>query len=138
MVLHFKKKIKTNLLIIIGIAVTLATVFFVLGPSQGHIAEYFLNDEQIEEIILNNDSEDRYSAHDESFADKSKVTGNMAQKICFITGGECPPNYFATVLDDGTKMVAVTNWDADTKIEKSFVLIIKNNTISYDVRENEN
>ena len=124
---------KTRLLIIIGIAVTLATVFYVLGPSQGDIAEYFLNDEQFEDIILSNDNEDRYSAHDESFADESKVTGNMVQEICSITGGECPPNYFANVLDDGSKMVAVTNWDADTKIEKSFVFVIKNNTLSYDV-----
>ena len=129
---------KTRLLIIIGIAVVLTTVFFVLDPSQGHITQYFLNDEQFEEMILSNDNEDRYSAHDESFADESKVTGNMAQKICSITGGECPPNYFASILEDGSKMVAVTNWDADTKIEKSFVFIIKNNTMSYDVRENEN
>jgi len=129
---------KSRLLIIIGIAVTLATIFYVLGPSQGHIAEYFLNDEQFEEIILNNENEYRYSAHDESFADESKVTGDMAQEICSITGGECPPNYFANILEDGTKMVAVTNWDADTKIEKSSVFIIKNNTMSYDVRENEN
>lgn len=124
---------KTRLLMIAGIAVTLATVFFVLGPSQGYIAKYFLTDEQFEEIILSNNNEDRYFAHDESFADDSRVTGNMAQEICSITGGECPPNYFATVLDDGSKMVAVTNWDADTKMEKSFVFIIKNNTLSYDV-----
>ncbi|MDH3341159.1 MAG: hypothetical protein OEL84_07730 [Nitrosopumilus sp.] len=129
---------KTKHLMIIGVTVTLATIFFVLGPSQGHIAEYFLTDEQFEEIILNNDNEDRYFAHDESFADESRVTGNMAQEICSITGGECPQNYFANVLDDGSKMVAVTNWDADTKIEKSFVFVIKNNTLSYDVRENEN
>lgn len=122
---------------IIGILVTLTTVFFVLGPSQGHIAQYSLNDEQFEEMILSNGNEDRYSTHDESFADKSKVTGNMAQEICSVTGGECPPNYFANILEDGSKMVAVTSWDADTKIEKSFVFIIKNNTMSYDVRENE-
>jgi len=128
---------KTKLLIIVGIVITLTTIFFVLGPSQGHIAEYFLTDEQFEEIILSKGNEDRYSAHDESFVDKFKVTGNMAQEICSITGGECPPNYFATILEDGTKMVAVTNWDAGTKIEKSFIFIIKNNTISYDVRENE-
>ncbi|MDH3395054.1 MAG: hypothetical protein OEL52_02750 [Nitrosopumilus sp.] len=100
---------KTRLLIIIGIAVVLTTVFFVLGPSQGHIAQYFLNDEQFEEMILSNDNEDRYSAHDESFVDESKVTGNMAQEICSITGDECPPNYFANILEDGSKMVAVTN-----------------------------
>lgn len=127
---------KTRLLIIVGIAIAFATVFFVLGPSQGHVAEHFLTDEQFEEMILSDD-EGRYSAHDESFADKSKVTGNMAQEICSVTGGECPPNYFANVLEDGTKMVAVTSWDADTNIEKSFVFIIKNNTLSYDVRENE-
>ena len=120
---------RTRLLIIAGIAVTLATVFFVLGPSQGHVAQYFLNDEQFEEMILNNDNEDRYSAHDESFADESKVTGNMAQEICSITGGECPPNYFANILDDGSKMVGITI--SDTVIEKQFVFIIENNTLSY-------
>ncbi len=59
---------KTRLLIIIGIAVVLSTVFFVLGPSQDHIAQYFLTDEQFEDIILNNDAEDRYSTYDQSLA----------------------------------------------------------------------
>ena len=62
-----------------------------------------------------------------------RITGKMAREICSITGGECPLNYIANILEDGSKMVAVTNWDADTKTEKSFVFIIKNNTLSYDV-----
>lgn len=47
---------RTRFLIILGIAVTLTTVFFVLGPSQGHVAEYFLTDEQFEEMILGDTS----------------------------------------------------------------------------------
>jgi hypothetical protein len=57
----------------------------------------------------------------------------MAREICSVTGGECPPNYPANIQEDGSKMVAVTTWDADTKTEKSFIFIIKNNTLSYDV-----
>ena len=43
---------KTRVLIIIGILIAFTITFFVLGPSQGHIAEYFLTDEQFEGIIL--------------------------------------------------------------------------------------
>ena len=61
---------KTRLLIIIGIVITLTITFFVLGPSQGHIAKYFLTDEQFEEKILNNDNADRYSTYDKSLTIK--------------------------------------------------------------------
>ncbi len=43
---------KNRLLIIIGIVVVSSTGFFVLGPSQGHIAQYFLTDKQFEEMFL--------------------------------------------------------------------------------------
>ncbi len=43
---------KTRFLIIVGVAIALTITFFVLGPSQGHIAEYFLTDEQFEDLIL--------------------------------------------------------------------------------------
>ena len=66
------------------------------------------------------------------------VEGDMAEKICETTGGECPQYYPGNIQDDGSVMVGITTWDADTKIEKSFVFIIKNNTLSYDIRENEN
>ena len=61
---------KSKLFIIIGVAVTLTVTFFVLGPSQGHIAEYFLTDEQFEDLILNNDNADRYSTYDKSLTIK--------------------------------------------------------------------
>ena len=61
---------KGRLLIIIGIIATLAIIFFVLGLSQGHIAEYFLTEEQFEDIILNNDNADRYSTYDKSLTIK--------------------------------------------------------------------
>ncbi|AJW70341.1 hypothetical protein [Nitrosopumilus adriaticus] len=57
---------KTRILIIIGIAISFTIAFFVLGPSQGHIAEYFLTDEQFEDMILNTDNTDRYLTYDES------------------------------------------------------------------------
>jgi len=47
---------KSRLLIIIGAIATLAIIFFVLGPSQGHIAKYFLTNEQFEDMILGDNS----------------------------------------------------------------------------------
>ena len=57
---------KTKLLIIIGIVIAFATAFFVLGPSQGNVTQYFLTDKQFEDMILNKDNTDRYSTYDES------------------------------------------------------------------------
>lgn len=54
----------------IGIIISLSTIFFVLGPSQDPIAQYFLNDKQFEDIILSNDNADRYSAHNNSLTIK--------------------------------------------------------------------
>lgn len=45
---------KTKHFIIIGVMITFTIIFFVLGPSQGHIAEYFLTDEQFQDMILDN------------------------------------------------------------------------------------
>ena len=72
----------------------------------------------------------------EDFADP-RITGKMAREICSITGGECPPNYPANILDDGTAMVGVTIWNAETNSEKSYVFTIQNNTLSYTVTEND-
>ena len=42
---------KTRLLIIIVAIATLAIIFFVLGPSQGHIAKYFdIDSDRINEL----------------------------------------------------------------------------------------
>ncbi len=46
---------KTRFLVLIGIVIALTISFFALDPSQDHIAQYFLTDEQFEEMILNND-----------------------------------------------------------------------------------
>ena len=67
---------KTRLLVIIGIAIVLSVIFFVLGTSQGHIAQYFLTDEQFEDIVLSNDNEDRYSAYDDDFEVTYSGPGN--------------------------------------------------------------
>ncbi|MCV0431238.1 hypothetical protein [Nitrosopumilus sp.] len=71
----------------------------------------------------------------EDFSDP-RITGKMAQEICSITGGECPSNYPANVMEDGSKMVGVTIWNAKTNSEKSYVFTIANNTISYKLTEN--
>lgn len=65
-----------------------------------------------------------------------RISGKMAQEICSITGGECPLNYPVNIQEDGSKMVIVTTWDADTKTEKQFVFFIQNNTLSYEERVN--
>lgn len=65
-----------------------------------------------------------------------RISGKMAQEICSITGGECPPSYPVNIQEDGSKMVIVTTWDADTKTEKQFVFVIKNKTLSYEERVN--
>ena len=70
----------------------------------------------------------------EDFSDP-RITGKMAREICSITGGECPPNYPANILDDGSMMVGVTIWNAENDSEKSYVFTIQNNTLSYDVKE---
>lgn len=70
----------------------------------------------------------------EDFSDP-RITGKMAREICSITGGECPPNYPANVLDDGSQMVGVTIWNAETNSEKSYVFTIVNNTLSYELHQ---
>lgn len=70
----------------------------------------------------------------EDFSDP-RITGKMAREICSITGGECPPNYPANVLDDGSKMVGVTIWNAETNSEKSYVFTIVNDTLSYELNQ---
>ncbi len=47
---------KTRIIIIVAVVIALTITFFVVGPSQGHIAQYFLTDEQFEKWILNNPS----------------------------------------------------------------------------------
>ena len=64
-----------------------------------------------------------------------KIEGKIAQEICSITGGQCPPYYIGNVQDDGSVMVGMTFSD-NTK-ERQFVFIIKNEILSYEVRENE-
>ena len=42
-----------------------------------------------------------------------------------VTGGHCPPNYPANIQDDGSAVVGVTTWDADTKKENRLSLSLK-------------
>ena len=60
----------------------------------------------------------------EDFAEP-RITGKLAREICFITGGECPPNYPANIQEDGSAMVGVTTWDADTKTGNHLSLSLK-------------
>ena len=65
-----------------------------------------------------------------------KIEGRIAQEICSITGGECPPYYIGNIQEDGSVMVGMTF--SDKGKEKQFVFFIKNGTLSYEVKENEN
>ena len=72
----------------------------------------------------------------ENFDDTVKVEGEMADRICKIVGGHCPPYYVGNIQPDDSLMVGMTTWDAGTKTEKQFVFIIKNDTMSYTENEN--
>ena len=65
-----------------------------------------------------------------------KVEGEMADKICEIVGINCPLYYFGNIQEDGSVMVYITS--SDTVKEKQFIFFIKNNTLSYEIKENEN
>lgn len=65
-----------------------------------------------------------------------KIEGRIAQEICSITGGECPPYYIGNIQEDGSVMVGMTF--SDKGKEKQFVFFIKNGTLSYEVKEGEN
>ena len=47
---------KSRFYAIFGILISLTIIFFVLGPSQGHIAQYFLTDEQFQDMVLGDNS----------------------------------------------------------------------------------
>lgn len=87
---------KTRIFIIIGIAAMLTAVFFVLGPSQGHIAEYFLTDEQFEKVILGDTS------HVNDFRD----TGNPNECWFQDDDGEIKP----CVIDTGVWPTLFSPW----------------------------
>ena len=76
-----------------------------------------------------------FRVDDPIFEKRVTVEGNMAEQICAITGGECPPYYIGNTQDDGSVMVGLTF--SDTAKEKQFVFFIKNGTLSYEVHENE-
>ena len=115
---------KTRLLIIIGIIITGVIIASTIGT-----IEY-------QSVYNQNCNSDggyvvgflRCTYIHEDFAEP-RITGKMAREICSITGGECPPNYIANIQEDGSVMVGITI--SDTVIEKQFVFIIKNNTLSY-------
>jgi hypothetical protein len=60
----------------------------------------------------------------------------MAEEICVIMGGGCPSYYVGNVQEDGSVMVGITI--SNTVKEKQFIFFIKNNTLSYEIKENEN
>lgn len=65
-----------------------------------------------------------------------KIEGKIAEEICIIMGGECPSYYIGNIQEDGSVMVGITI--SDTIKEKQFIFFIKNNTLSYEIKENEN
>lgn len=123
---------KTKFLIIVGIVSVMSIVvgLSIASPSINNFDDFVY---QLKEPF--DGAEPEQIAQPES---EPRISGKMAQEICSITGGECPLIYPANIQEDGSKMVIVTTWDADTKSGKSFVFIIKNDTLSYTVRENEN
>ncbi|MCV0409615.1 hypothetical protein [Nitrosopumilus sp.] len=129
---------KTRLLIIIGIIVLVSVSFFSYlqwgtgTPSQLHCMFNKCGIELGGRVVYPT-LDPTMSRNSVGISSEPRITGKMAQEICSITGGECPPNYPANIQEDGSKMTIVTTWDADTNTEKSFVFIIKNNTLSYDV-----
>lgn len=65
-----------------------------------------------------------------------KVEGKIAEEICIIMGGGCPSYYIGNIQEDGSVMVGITI--SDTIKEKQFIFFIKNNTLSYEIKQNEN
>ena len=123
---------KTSHIIIIGIVSVMSIVvgLSIASPSINNFDDFVY---QLKEPF--DGAEPEQIAQPES---EPRISGKMAQEICSITGGECPPIYPANIQEDGSKMTIVTTWDADTNTEKSFTFIIKNNTLSYDLHIMEN
>lgn len=123
-------KMKTRFLIIIGIVSVMSIVvgLSIASPSINNFDDFVY---QLNEPF--DGAELEQIAQPES---EPSISGKMAQEICSITGGECPLNYPVNIQEDGSKMVIVTIWDADTKTEKQFVFFIKNKTLSYEERVN--
>jgi len=65
-----------------------------------------------------------------------RVEGKIADEICAIIGGECPPYYPGNLQDGNSIMVGFVISDQE-KI-KHYQFFIKNNTLSYNVTINEN
>lgn len=63
------------------------------------------------------------------------IEGELAEQICAITGGECPPYYIGNPQEDGSVMVGITI--SDTAKETSYLFFIKDNTLSHEIKENE-
>ena len=58
-----------------------------------------------------------------------KIQGEIADEICAIAGGECPPYYIGNIQEDGSVMVGMTF--SDGAQEKQFVFLINNGILSY-------
>ena len=64
------------------------------------------------------------------------VKGEIADQICSITGGDCPSFYYGNPQSDGSIMIGITN--SESGKEKRYMFLIRNDTLSYTIRENEN
>lgn len=86
---------------------------------------------------LNCDDECIDNRSDHKFDNKTvQVEGKMADEICEITGGKCPEFYPGNIQDDGSVMVGFVISDQENITHYQFV--IQNNTLSFEVTENEN
>lgn len=58
------------------------------------------------------------------------IQGQMAEQICAITGGNCPPYYIGNPQEDGSVMVGMTFSDGTQ--ERHIMFFIKNETLSFE------
>jgi len=125
---------KTRFLIIIGIGVAIAITITITVGLEFYQQEYEKNCLEKNGKITGFLS--CFNIHQDFVG--PKIEGKFAEEICSIVGDNCPPYYWGNFQEDGSIMVAITSWDVNTNTEKSFVFTIKNDTLSYTVRENEN
>jgi len=96
----------------------------------------FIYEQRSSVEIEKTESENIEPESEERFQGTVKVEGEMAEKICKIVGHDCIPYYIGNPQPDGSLMVGITVSEAGT--EKQFMFLIKNETLSYTIRENEN
>lgn len=125
---------KTRLIIIIGIVSVLTFIvsISVVSPSINNFDDFIY---QLKEPFDGAEQEEIVEPEPSHVSSRLKIEGKMADQICMVTGGECPLYYIGNIQEDGSVMIGITI--SDTVKEKQFIFFIKNDTLSYEIRENE-